>query len=201
MLSKSLYSLTRRGFASAATEPLRYTHLHSYHKDVLKAKMVPFAGYDMPVQYPEGIIKEHLHCRDSVGLFDVSHMGQVRVFGKHASQFLERLTVADLQGLGKGKATLSLIMNEKGGIKDDCIITKDDDDKFFVVINAGCKFNDLKHMKEQRESSEWKDKDINIVYSEDNSLISVQGPKAQAVLDRVIGVSLSEMDFMTSKEM
>jgi aminomethyltransferase len=80
----------------SATPALKKTHLHAYHRDVLKAKMVPFAGYDMPVLYPEGIIKEHLHCRASVGLFDVSHMGQVRIKGKDARAFLERLTVADL---------------------------------------------------------------------------------------------------------
>ena len=77
MMSKTL-NLARRSF-STATAPLKYTHLHAYHRDNLKAKMVPFAGYDMPVLYPEGIIKEHLHCRSSVGLFDVSHMGQVRI--------------------------------------------------------------------------------------------------------------------------
>lgn len=107
---------------------MKRTHLFSYHKDTLKAKMVPFAGYEMPVQYPEGIIKEHLFCRESVGLFDVSHMGQVKIVGKDASSFIEHLTVADCQGLEKGKATLSLIMNVNGGIQDDCIVTKDQDE-------------------------------------------------------------------------
>lgn len=75
MLSKSL-TFARRNFSSStATGSLKRTHLYNYHKDTLKAKIVPFAGYEMPVQYPEGIIKEHLHCRESVGLFDVSHMG------------------------------------------------------------------------------------------------------------------------------
>ena len=162
--------------------------------------MVPFAGYDMPVLYPEGIIKEHLHCRENVGLFDVSHMGQVRIVGKDACAFLERLTVADVQNLTPGKATLSLIMNEKGGINDDCIITKVTNDHFFMVINAGCKDNDLAYMNAHKASSEWKNKDLAILYNEDNSLIAVQGPKAQHLLDSVIGVSLSDMDFMTSQE-
>lgn len=175
MISKAL-AQARRQFSTA--QALKTTHLHSYHSDVLKAKMVPFAGYDMPVLYPEGIIKEHLHCRESVGLFDVSHMGQVRIIGKDAAAFLERLTVADVQALPRGKATLSLIMNEKGGINDDCIITKVEDDHYFMVINAGCKDNDLKYMNEHRSSSEWRNKDINILYNEDNSLIAVQGPKA-----------------------
>ena len=184
-----------------STQTLKRTHLHGYHKDVLKAKMVPFAGYDMPVLYPEGIIKEHLHCRDSVGLFDVSHMGQVRIVGKDAGSFLERLTVADIKALTPGKATLSLIMNDKGGINDDCIITKVDDNSFFMVINAGCKDNDLKYMNEHKTSNEWRNKDIGINYNEDNSLIAVQGPKAQTLVDSVLGTNLSDMDFMTSKEM
>lgn len=180
MLSKAI-TVARRQFSTGAT--LKTTHLHAFHRDHLKAKMVPFAGYDMPVLYPDGIIKEHLHCRSSVGLFDVSHMGQVRIKGKDAAAFLERLTVADVQSLVPGKATLSLIMNEKGGINDDCIITKVADDHFFMVINAGCKDNDLAYMNAHKNGSEWKGKDISILYNEDNSLIAVQGPKAQQLLD------------------
>ena len=140
--------------------------------------MVPFAGYDMPVQYPDGIMKEHAHCRTHAGIFDVSHMGQVSIKGKDAAAFLEKMTVADVQGLEKGKATLSLLMNEKGGIKDDCIITKDEEDKFFVVLNAGCKDKDLEHLMGYLQSTYWKNKDISLTYNEDNSLISVQGPQA-----------------------
>ena len=98
MISKTL-TYARRQFS---TQALKTTHLHSYHKDVLKAKMVPFAGYDMPVLYPEGIIKEHLHCRESVGLFDVSHMGQTRIKGKDAWKLLERVTVVDTKALKHG---------------------------------------------------------------------------------------------------
>jgi glycine cleavage system T protein len=111
------------------------------------------------------------------------------------------LTVADVKALAPGKATLSLIMNEKGGINDDCIITKNDDNNYFMVINAGCKDNDLKYMNEHKNSSEWRNKDISILYNEDNSLIAVQGPKAQTLVDSVLGTSLSDMDFMTSKVM
>eukprot|EP00349_Pseudokeronopsis_sp_Brazil_P003892 CAMPEP_0202965114 /NCGR_PEP_ID=MMETSP1396-20130829/9204_1 /ASSEMBLY_ACC=CAM_ASM_000872 /TAXON_ID= /ORGANISM="Pseudokeronopsis sp., Strain Brazil" /LENGTH=359 /DNA_ID=CAMNT_0049687737 /DNA_START=135 /DNA_END=1214 /DNA_ORIENTATION=- len=159
--------------------------------------MVPFAGYDMPVQYPDGIIKEHLHCREHAGIFDVSHMGQVKITGKDAKSFLERATVADIEALGKGKATLSLLMNEKGGIKDDCIITKDEEEKFFVVLNAGCKEKDLKHLNALKDG-EFAKKDLKIEYSESNSLIAIQGPKAAALLEKLVGQSLSHMDFMTS---
>lgn len=78
------------------SDKIQKTHLNSYHREVLKGKMVNFTGYDMPVQYPDGIIKEHLHCRQSVGLFDVSHMGQTKIYGKDAAAFLERMTVADV---------------------------------------------------------------------------------------------------------
>lgn len=162
--------------------------------------MVPFAGYEMPVLYPLGIVKEHLFCREKVGLFDVSHMGQVRITGKDAAAFLEYFTVADIKALKKGGATLSLIMNDKGGINDDCIITKDEDDKFFVVINAGCKDNDLAYMRAILQDK-FKGKDVAIDYNEDNSLIAVQGPNAQHLLDKILGTSLSHMDFMTSQVM
>jgi aminomethyltransferase len=91
-------------------------------------------------------------------------------------------------------------MNEKGGINDDCIITKVENDHYFMVINAGCKDNDLKYMNEHKTSSEWRNKDVNILYNEDNSLIAIQGPKAQKLLDQVVDSNLSDMDFMTSKE-
>ena len=175
---------------------IQKTHLHSYHKETLKAKMAPFAGYDMPVQY-EGIIKEHLHCREHAGLFDVSHMGQVNVTGKDAQAFLERAFVADVQALGKGKATLSLLMNEKGGIMDDCIITKDEEEKYFVVLNAGCKYKDLDHLKALREG-EFAKKDVSINYFETHSLVAVQGPKAAGLVENLVGQSLIDMDFMTS---
>jgi len=175
---KKGFSLATRAFttstATSVPPPLKKTHLYSYHKDIFKAKMVPFAGYEMPVLYSEGIIKEHLHTRENAGIFDVSHMGQVKIVGKDAQDFLERLTVADVKALGKGQATLSLLMNEMGGIKDDCIITKVSEDSFFVVLNAGCKEKDLDHIHEIRNSFEWKEKDITIVYDEDeNSLIAV----------------------------
>ena len=83
------------------------------------------------------------------------------------------MTVADLKALEKGKATLSLLMNEKGGIKDDCIITKNDDNSFFVVFNGACKEKDLDHLRTYKATGDWKEKDVSIIYSENNSLIAV----------------------------
>ena len=132
--------------------------------------MVDFAGYDMPVQYPAGIIKEHLHCRASVGLFDVSHMGQFKIEGKEAKKFLETMTVADIGALTPGKATLSLLMNDKGGIVDDCIITKVTDNEFFVVLNAGCVDKDVAHLKKYRDADF---KDVLIEQNHNNALLAI----------------------------
>lgn len=93
-------------------------------------------------------MKEHLFTRSSCGIFDVSHMGQLHVRGKDAAKFLEHATVVDTQALAPGQASLSLLMNENGGIKDDCIITKVSEDYFFVVLNAGCKQKDMIHLRE-----------------------------------------------------
>ena len=136
--------------------------------------MVDFSDYAMPVNYPLGGLKEHLHCRKSVGLFDVSHMGQVRFKGKDAAKLLEKMTVVDTASLQPGQGSLSLLMLENGGIKDDCIITKSKEDDFYVVLNAGCKFTDMDHIK-AHTPSDW---DVSMEYSEENSLVAVQGPKA-----------------------
>jgi len=165
--------------------------------------MVEFAGYDMPVLYAGekgGVLKEHVHCRESCGIFDVSHMGQTHFKGKDAAAFLEYMTVVDTQALHHGKASLSLLMNEKGGIVDDCIICKVSDDHFYVVLNAGCKDKDMAHMRNHMA----KFKDLEMIYhSEDErSLIAVQGPKAQHVMETILdgGVNLTAMDFMESTQ-
>ena len=121
------------------------TQLHDFHV-AEGAKMVPFCGYTMPVSYPLGTKKEHLHTREHCGLFDVSHMGQVTLRGPKAAALLEKLTVVDTSTLAPGNATLSLLMSEKGTIVDDCIITKVSEDEFFMVLNAGCKDKDLAHI-------------------------------------------------------
>lgn len=162
------------------------TKLHAYHTN-MGAKMVEFAGYDMPVQYTGpngGVLKEHLHCRKACGIFDVSHMGQCHFRGKDAAAFLERVTVVDTQALKNGKASLSLLMNEQGGIVDDCIITKVKEDHFYVVINAGCKFKDMDHMK--KHMVDFKDCTMEYHSEDEKSLIAVQGPKAQFVLEQLL---------------
>ena len=117
--------------------------------------------------------------------------------GRDAARFLERVTVVDTQSLAPGQASLSLIMLESGGIKDDCIITKVADDDFYVVLNAGCKETDLAHWDANKPA----DMDVGISYSEANSLVAIQGPKSQLLLERVLGLSanaLQSMPFMTA---
>jgi aminomethyltransferase len=111
------------------------TPLDALHRE-LGAKMVPFAGYDMPVQYPTGIIKEHLHTRAAAGLFDVSHMGQVIIEGQGAADRLESLVPVDIQALGIDRQTYALFTNDRGGVLDDLIITRWCENRFFLVLNA-----------------------------------------------------------------
>lgn len=131
--------------------------------------MVEFAGYSMPVSYSLGIIKEHLHTRSSVGLFDVSHMGQVFINGAQAQEFLERVLVADLGALQEGFGQLTLMLNHEGGIIDDCIVTKLSPNSFYLVVNAGRKDVDFKWMKEHASDFG----DLELTMPEDCSLVAV----------------------------
>jgi aminomethyltransferase len=112
------------------------TPLDALHRE-LGAKMVPFAGYDMPVQYPSGIIKEHVHTRAAAGLFDVSHMGKVIIEGAGTAAMLESLVPVDIEGLSDHQQSYALFTNEQGGVLDDLIITRWEQDRFFLVVNAG----------------------------------------------------------------
>jgi aminomethyltransferase len=150
------------------------TPLDSLHRE-LGGRMVPFAGYDMPVQYPTGIISEHLHTREQAGLFDVSHMGQVVLRGEHIDAALEALVPVDLVGLGDMAQTYALFTNESGGILDDLIITRWSGEEMFLVVNAACKEQDIAHMRAQLPGFE-------VEYLPDRALIALQGPAARDVL-------------------
>lgn len=121
-------------------QPLLKTSFFDLHKE-LGGKIVPFAGYELPVQYEGlGVLKEHVHTRapDSASLFDVSHMGQIKWYGKDAVKFIEKMVVGDIAGLKEGEARLSLIMNERGTIVDDTVITNAGD-HIYMVVNGACK--------------------------------------------------------------
>jgi len=159
--------------------PLKRTPLHALHLE-LGGKMVPFAGYEMPVQYPAGILKEHLHTRAGAGLFDVSHMGQVRLRGAGAAAALERLLPADIQGLGTGRQRYSFFTNDQGGILDDLMVANMGD-HLFVVVNASCKEADIAHMRAAFGSQ------VDVEYlGDDRGLLALQGPAAAAVMARFV---------------
>jgi aminomethyltransferase len=153
---------------------LLQTPLDALHRE-LNAKMVPFAGYDMPVQYPAGIIKEHLHTRDAAGLFDVSHMGQVVIEGTGSAAMLESLVPVDVQGLGINRQTYALFTNAAGGVLDDLIITRWDEDRFFLVVNAACKTQDIAHLNKHLSGQ-------TLSVLKDQALLALQGPAARRVM-------------------
>lgn len=170
---------------------LKYTPLHKLHQE-LEARLVPFAGYEMPVQYPTGIIREHQHTRSSAGLFDVSHMGQVIVSGDNAAVELEALMPADLMALQPLHSTYTLLMNDRGGVHDDLIVTCLSENRFMLVLNAACKEADLELLRAGCHTSE-------VTYFEDRALLALQGPKARDVMNH-LAPDAAGLLFMTGTE-
>ena len=143
--------------------------------------MVEFGGWDMPLFYEDtGIKTEHLHCRNKCGLFDVSHMVGVRIEGKDRVEFAERVLPADVQALPEMKGCLTSIPNERGGLVDDCIITKADD-FLYLVINAGHEDKDLPHLEKHTQGL-----DVKIEPVHGQGILALQGPKAETVLSRLV---------------
>lgn len=169
------------------SEQLLVTPLHALHNE-MGAKMVPFAGYDMPVQYKLGVKKEHLHCRAQAGLFDVSHMGQLRLVGDNAAAFMESLVPVDIIDLPVNKQRYAFFTNEQGGISDDLMVTNFGD-HLFVVVNAACKAQDIQHMQDNLPA------DVELQLIEDRALLALQGPQAAAVLS-TLNPAVADMVFM-----
>ena len=175
-----------------ADAPLAKTPLHDLHV-ALGARMVPFAGYDMPVQYPTGILTEHLHTRAAAGLFDVSHMGQAFLEGEGVAGKLEKLLPGDIAGLAEGAIRYSQLLDGNGGILDDLMVTRISDDLLFLVVNAGCKAQDFAHIAASLD-------DCRLGVLADRALLALQGPKAAEVLAR-FAPETAQMAFMTWREM
>ena len=170
---------------------LKRTPLHALHLRC-GAKMTAFAGYDMPVQFADGVLKEHLHTRAQAGLFDVSHMGQLYLHGDKAAAALERLVPGELQALKPGRTRYTQFTNERGGILDDLMVTRDAD-RLYLVVNAACKDADLALLRAGLP------RDIAIETLDDRALIALQGPAAAAVLAARVP-DLATMPFMASVE-
>ncbi|UVL62642.1 glycine cleavage system aminomethyltransferase GcvT [Pseudomonas sp. B21-032] len=172
-----------------STETLLKTPLHALHLE-LGARMVPFAGYDMPVQYPLGVMKEHLHSREQAGLFDVSHMGQIRLSGAAAAKALETLVPVDIIDLPVGMQRYAMFTNEHGGILDDLMVANLGNNELFLVVNAACKDQDLAHLRKHIGDQ----CQIQPLF-EERALLALQGPAAVKVLERLAPV-VAKMTFM-----
>ncbi len=162
-----------------ATEPetLKTTPLDQLHRD-LGAKMVPFAGYEMPVQYPAGVMAEHLHCRAAASLFDVSHMGQASLHGEGATAALERLVPSDIAALGPMRQRYTVLTNELGGILDDLMVARVGE-RLFLVVNSSRKDADFRHLIGHLPEG------VSLEEHEDRALLALQGPMAAAVFARL----------------
>ncbi|MBV1901419.1 MAG: glycine cleavage system aminomethyltransferase GcvT [Kordiimonadaceae bacterium] len=159
-------------------------------------KMVPFAGYSMPVQYPLGIMKEHLHCREKAGLFDVSHMGQCYIRSVNAgdpAKALEKLMPGALAVLKPGKMRLTLLLNDEGGIEDDLMVTRTFDAKetLYVVVNAACKDKDYSIIEDKLGSQ------VVIERLDEHALLALQGPQAESILAE-FAPEVADLSFMES---
>ncbi|HNO62267.1 MAG TPA: glycine cleavage system aminomethyltransferase GcvT [Plasticicumulans sp.] len=176
---------------SAVETGLARTPLHDLHLE-LGARMVPFAGYSMPVQYPAGVLKEHQHTRSAAGLFDVSHMGQVRLDGAQAAAALETLVPVDVLGLPAGRQRYAVFTNDAGGILDDLMIVNAGD-HLFLVVNAACKAQDLAHLRARLEPA------VTVTELADRALLALQGPAAAEVFLRLApaAAGMKFMDFRT----
>jgi aminomethyltransferase len=158
---------------------------------------VPFAGYAMPVQYPTGLMAEHKQCRDSAALFDVSHMGQVKLLGADAAAALETLVPMDMQGLGVGKQRYAFFTNEQGGLLDDLMVTRPTPQAqaagfgdLFLVVNAGCKAQDIAHLQQHIGGR------CQVVALPERALLALQGPAAVTALAR-LNPGVAQLVFMT----
>ena len=176
---------------------LKRTPLYGFHVS-LGAKMVPFAGYDMPVQYPAGVLKEHLHTRSAAGLFDVSHMGQVELVAasgayEDAATALETLVPVDILGLKDGRQRYGFFTDDNGGILDDLMISRLGE-RLLVVVNAGCKDADISHLRAKLSEG------VAVLVHDDRALLALQGPKAEAVL-AALNSDVAAMKFMDVREL
>ncbi|MFW2355625.1 glycine cleavage system aminomethyltransferase GcvT [Hydrogenophaga sp.] len=164
------------------------TPLHALHTE-LGARMVPFAGYSMPVQYPAGLMAEHHHTRAAAGLFDVSHMGQLRLIGAEAAAAFESLMPVDVIDLAVGKQRYGLLLNDAGGIIDDLMFVNRGED-IFVIVNGACKHGDLAHIVERIG------KRCTVEPQFDRGLLALQGPQAVTALQRLVP-GVDTLVFMT----
>ncbi len=173
---------------SATTAPLLTTPLNALHIE-LGARMVPFAGYSMPVQYPAGLVAEHHHTRNAAGLFDVSHMGQLRLVGADAAAAFESLIPVDVIGLPAGKQRYGLLLTDEGTIIDDLMFVNRGAD-IFVIVNGACKVGDIAHIQARIGQR------CAVIPMPERALLALQGPQAVTALARLVP-GVEKLVFMT----
>jgi aminomethyltransferase len=174
---------------SAASQNLRHTPFHDIHA-ALGAKLVPFAGYEMPVQYATGITAEHKAVREGCGLFDVSHMGEFMVRGKDAVRFVNHITSNDVEALEVGQVQYSTILNQSGTIEDDCLVYRYTD-RVMMVVNASNREKDFEHISRYTAPFEVTLEDI----SDDVALLALQGPNAERILSGLTDTKLGDIKY------
>ncbi|WPH18762.1 glycine cleavage system aminomethyltransferase GcvT [Variovorax paradoxus] len=174
---------------SSSAEQLLKTPLYDLHVE-LGARMVPFAGYSMPVQYPAGLMAEHRHTRDAAGLFDISHMGQLRLVGPDAAVAFETLMPVDVIDLAAGKQRYGLLLNDEGGILDDLMFFNEGHGSIFVIVNGACKVADIAHIQQKIGAR------CDVQPMPDHALLALQGPQAAVVLAR-LSPGIERFVFMT----
>ena len=175
--------------SASENAPLRATPLRDLHIG-LGAKMVPFAGYEMPVQYTAGILEEHLHTRRAASLFDVSHMGQLTIRGADRVAAIEALVPGDIESLAPGRMRYTMLTNDAGGILDDLIVTNVEE-YLFIVANAACKEDDIAHIRAHLLAG------CTLDELADRALVALQGPEAAAALDR-LAPGAAALEFMSA---
>ena len=188
MISVMVFHCPWRTDLSADTTALLNTPLNALHLE-LGARMVPFAGYSMPVQYPMGLMAEHIHTRSEAGLFDVSHMGQLRLVGTDAASAFESLMPVDVIDLPVGKQRYGLLLTDEGNIIDDLMFVNRGAD-IFVIVNGACKVNDIAHIQGRIGAK------CQVIPMPERALLALQGPKAVDVLSRMVP-GVEKLVFMT----
>ncbi len=188
MISIMVLHCPWRNHLSADTTALLNTPLNALHLE-LDARMVPFAGYSMPVQYPMGLMAEHIHTRSEAGLFDVSHMGQLRLVGTDAASAFESLMPVDVIDLPVGKQRYGLLLTDEGNIIDDLMFVNRGAD-IFVIVNGACKVNDIAHIQGRIGAK------CQVIPMPERALLALQGPKAVDVLSRMVP-GVEKLVFMT----
>ena len=188
MRAVNQFALQENRLSAPHDAPLLTTPLNALHLE-LGARMVPFAGYSMPVQYPAGLMAEHHHTRNAAGLFDVSHMGQLRLVGADAAAAFETLIPVDVIGLQAGKQRYGLLLNDEGGIIDDLMFVNRGADLFFIV-NGACKAGDIAHIEARIGQR------CQVIPMPERALLALQGPQAVAALSRLVP-GVEQLVFMT----